>query len=151
MQKSKRKIECKIVKATSLFLHFAFGFLNYRTSPSHSPTLRRPAAVVRNRRDVTNRLHLDAHRLERPDRRFAPRTGALDADVDGPETAGIRSVARVHRSLRGRERRSLAGPLEADAARARPGDHVPFRIGDRDLRVVERGVDVHQSMMDDAL
>src|SRR5262249_10694395 len=37
----------------------------------HSPTLRRTAAVMRNRRDVTNRFHFQTHRLQRPHGRLA--------------------------------------------------------------------------------
>src|SRR5262249_11355766 len=40
---------------------------------------------------------------------------------------------------------------EADAAGARPRNHRPLGIGDRDRRVVERRVDVRVSVVDDAL
>src|SRR5690606_22850437 len=38
---------------------------------SHAAPLRRAAAVVRNRRDVADRLHVHADRLQRPDRGLA--------------------------------------------------------------------------------
>ena len=53
--------------------------------------------------------------------------------------------------LRRRERRALARALEADAAGARPRHDVALGVGDRHRRVVERGVDVRQPVVDDAL
>ena len=49
--------------------------------------------------------------------------------------------------LRG-ERGALARTLEADMARGRPGDHVARGVGDRDDRVVERGLDVRVAVRD---
>src|SRR5438105_4947680 len=120
-------------------------------SISDAATLRRPATVVRDRRDVADRLHLDTDRLQRADRRLAAGTRPLDLHLDAPQAVRLRGVARVDCRLGRRERRSLARPLEADAAGARPRDHIPFGVGDRDMRVVERRVDVHVSVVDDAL
>src|SRR4029077_15924344 len=45
----------------------------------------------------------------------------------------------------------LARALEADAAGARPRHHVALGVGDRHRGVVERGVDVGQTVVDDPL
>ena len=63
----------------------------------------------------------------------------------------LAALPAFKRGLRRRERRPLARSLEADAAGARPRHHVAFGVGDRHRRVVERGVDVRQPVMDDAL
>src|SRR5262245_28742459 len=114
-------------------------------------TLRRPAAVVRNRRDVANRFHFQADGLQGANRRFAAGAGALDANVERAHADGLRRVAGVERRLRRRERRALARALEPDAAGARPGDDVALGVGDRHRGVVERGVDVREPVVDDAL
>ena len=80
-----------------------------------------------------------------------PEPGPLTRTSSRAQPVGLGGVAGVDRGLGRRERRPLARPLEADAAGARPRDHVAFCVGDRDVRVVERGVNVHVAMMDDAL
>src|SRR4026207_2449302 len=124
---------------------------SYSLKDLNAATLRGPATVVRNRRDVANRLHLDPHGLQRTNRRLTARPWALHPDVDRAKSIRFRGVARAHRGLRRGKRRPLPGPLEADAPRTRPRDHVAFGVRDRDLRVVERGVNVHQPVMHDAL
>src|SRR5688572_14542264 len=121
------------------------------TRTSDPSPLRRAAAVVRNRGDVADRLHLDADRLQRADGGLAAGAGPLHAHVDRAQSVRLGPVAGVDGRLRRRERRALARALEADAAGARPRDDVPLLVGDRDLRVVEGGVNVRQSVMDDAL
>src|SRR6476660_1971642 len=123
----------------------------YELTISYSPALRRAAPVVRDRCDVADGLHLDADGLQGANRGFASGAGPLHLYVDRPQPIGLRGVARVDGGLRCRKGRPLPRSLEADAAGARPGNHVPLGIGDRDVRVVERGVDVHVAMMDDAL
>src|SRR5689334_10516836 len=103
----------------------------------HAPALRGAAAVVRNRRDVADRLHFETDRLQRADRRFAARAGALDADVERAHADRLGGIAGVERRLRRGERRPLARPLEADATGARPRDDVAFRVGDGHDSVVE--------------
>src|SRR5688500_9074303 len=95
----------------------------------HSSPLGRLASVVRDRRDVADRLHFDAHGLQRTNGRLAPRTRSLDLHVDAAQAIRLRRVAGVDRRLRRRERRALARALEADAPGARPRDHVAFLIG----------------------
>src|SRR5262249_48020771 len=114
-------------------------------------TLRWTAAVVRNRRDVTNRFHLEADGLQRADRRLAAGAGALDPHVERAHADGLRGVPGVERRLRRGERRPFARSLEADAAGARPGDDVPLGVGDGHRGVVERGVNVGEAVVDDPL
>src|SRR5215831_12579683 len=104
--------------------------------------LRRPAAVVRNGRDVLDRPDLQAGRLQGPDGGLPPRAWALDEHVNlahpvlhGPPRRGL------GRHLRG-ERGRLARSLETDLAGRRPGDDVADRVGDGDDGVVERAPDV---------
>src|SRR5687768_7551652 len=89
---------------------------------SNSATLRGTAAVVGNRRDVADRLHLDANRLQRADRRLAAGPRSLHAHLYGPQPIRLGRIAGIHRGLRRGEWRSLARALEADAAGARPRD-----------------------------
>src|SRR3954470_3558555 len=117
----------------------------------YPPPLGRPAAVVRNRRDVADRFHFEADSLQRTDCRLAAGTRTLDADVERAHADGLRGVAGVQRRLRRRERRALARALEADPAGARPRDDVALGVGDRHGRVVERRVDVRQPVVHDAL
>src|SRR6185295_6571155 len=115
---------------------------------SDPPSLRRAAPVVRDRGDVLDAEHLDAGVLDRPDGRLPARARALHHDVD-PAHAVLHRAARrgLGRELR-RERRALAGALEADVARRGPGQHVALLVRDRDDRVVERRLDVRDPVGD---
>src|ERR1039457_2994370 len=100
--------------------------------------LRRAAAIMRNRGDVLDGAHLEAGRLQGPDRGLPAGAGALHEDVD-------LAHAMLHRASRrglGGERRGLARALEADLARRRPGDDAAGRIGDRHDGVVEGALDM---------
>src|SRR5215831_749904 len=104
--------------------------------------LRRPAAVVRNWRDVLDRPDLQAGRLQGPDGGLPARARALDEHVNLAHPMLHRPPGRgLGRHLRG-ERGRLARPLEADLAGRRPGDDVADRVGDGDDGVVERAPDV---------
>src|SRR4051812_46224014 len=109
---------------------------------SDPPPLARAATVVGLRRDVLDPGHLEAGGLKRADRRLAPGARALDVDLDFLE-ALLEALAggRVGGHLGG-ERRRLARALEAGAAGGLPCDHVAGGVGERDDRVVERGLDV---------
>src|SRR5262249_35691361 len=104
--------------------------------------LGRAAAVVGDRSDVLDGAHLQAGRLQRPDRGFPAGAGALHEHVDlahavfhGPARGGLRGHLR-------RVRRRLARSLEAHLPGGGPGDHVADGVGDRDDRVVEGAPDV---------
>src|SRR6187431_930547 len=105
---------------------------------SDATALLRTAAVVRDRRHVGNRIDADAERGQRPHRRLATRTRALDADVEVLDALVLRRTAGgLGRDLR-RERRRFARALETLAAARRPSQRAALPIGDRDDCVVER-------------
>src|SRR6266567_4517876 len=109
---------------------------------SHPPPLRRPHSVVRDRGDVADAGDGEAHRLQRPERAFAARSGALDLDLERAHAVLDGLLARVLggdlRRIRGR----LAAALEAHHPGRAPGDGVALRVGDGDHGVVEAGVHV---------
>src|SRR5207248_4975104 len=104
------------------------------------PPLRRPHSVVRDRRDVADAGDGEAHRLQRPERAFAARSGALDLDLERADAVLDGLLARVLggdlRRIRGR----LAAALEAHHPGRAPCDGVALRVGDGDHGVGEAGV-----------
>src|SRR5215467_44043 len=104
--------------------------------------LRRAAAIMGDRRNVLNRAHLQAGRLQRPDGGLPAGAGTLHEHVDLPH-AVLHGAARggLRRHLRG-VRRRLTGSLEPHLAGGGPGDDVADGIGDRHDRVVEGAPDV---------
>src|SRR5258708_3782020 len=106
------------------------------------PPLRRPAAVVRDRRHVRDRADLEACRLQRPDRGLTagarPAHENLDrshAVLEGPFGCGLSGDLSSVRSR-------LAAALEALRPGGAPRDDVTVDVADRDDRVVERALDV---------
>src|SRR5215813_2152670 len=101
--------------------------------------LRRPAAVVRDRRHVDDVGDLVAERVERTHGRLAPRARALDAHFERLHAVFLRGApGLLGGDLRG-ERRRLARTAEARATGGGPGQRVALAIGDRHDRIVERG------------
>src|SRR5258705_9517 len=94
----------------------AFGICHFDIPPVraglNTAPLRGAASVVRNRRDVADRLHVEADGLQRADCRLAPRAGALHADLEAAHAERLRRVPRGDGRLGGRERRPLARSLE---------------------------------------
>ena len=86
--------------------------------------------------------HLEAGGLERTDRRLATGPGALDEHLDLLQAVLDALAGGGVGGHLGGERSRLARALEARAASRLPGDHVALAIGQRDDRVVERGLDV---------
>ena len=80
-----------------------------------------------------------------------PEPGPLTrtSTVRKPALGGL--VGRRHGRLLGGERRSLARPAKPERAGAGPGDGVPFLVRDGHDGVVERGLDMHDARVDDAL
>src|SRR5579883_616045 len=110
--------------------------------------LLRPAAVVRDRRDVFDADDFDAGGRQRADRGLAARARAPDQHVHlahavlhGPPGA------RLGRQLGGKRRR-LARALEAHVAGRRPRQHVALEVGDGDDGVVEGALDVGHAVID---
>src|SRR5205085_10654803 len=108
----------------------------------HPPPLRRPAAVVRYRRDVTDRGDLEPHGLQRSDGGLTagPRPPHEHLDLLEPELHRL-AGGGLGRRLR-RERRALARALEAGATGAGPRHHVAALVGEGHDRVVDRCLDV---------
>ena len=75
--------------------------------------------------------------------------GGVEGDLRKEISMNIKRLMEIgcYRGLRGRKRRPLARALEANAACARPRDHVALGVGDGDVRVVERGVDMHVAVV----
>src|SRR5688572_3617213 len=110
--------------------------------------LRRAAAVVRDWGDIGDGADFEPGRLERTDRLLAAGTGALDVDLDLAHAVLHRTLGRAVGRQGCRVRCALARALEpGDAGRA-PADDRTIEVGDRDDRVVERGLDVNVPLRD---
>src|SRR5436190_20035822 len=96
---------------------------------SDPPSLRRPTAVVRDRRDVLDADDLDAGVLDRADGRLATRARTLHDDVDAthPVLHGAPG-GRLRCQLSG-EWRGLPGTLESHVPCRGPGDRVALLVG----------------------
>src|SRR6476620_11694359 len=116
--------------------------------PSDPPALRRAASVMRLRRHIGDDPDHQSGRLKRADRGFPPGTGTFDEDVDLAQSMLLSLPGCALRRHLRRERRRLAGALEAHVAGRGPADHVPLRVGDRHDRVVESALDVRVTMRD---
>src|SRR6266576_3247551 len=107
-----------------------------------APPLRRPAAVVRDGRDVGDRRDLETRRLQGADGGLAAGSRALDEDLDLLEAMFHGATRRrFGGDLRGKGG-ALARSLEALAAGTPPGEHVALGVGQRHDGVVEGRLDV---------
>src|SRR4051812_39526729 len=119
-----------------------------RNETLDAPALARPAAIVRDRRHVTDRRHGEPRSLQRTQRGLAARAGSCDLDFERAHAVLLRLLRGIlRRNLRG-ERRRLARAFEAVAARRRPSDRVALRVGDGDHGVVERRVHMRDARRD---
>src|SRR4029077_7257111 len=104
--------------------------------------------VVRDRRDVRDRAHLEARRLQRADRGLTPGARTAHEDLDRAHPVLERLLGgRLGRDLSG-VGRGLAAALEALRTGRAPRDDVPIHVADRDDRVVERALDVSLAVDD---
>src|SRR5947209_5534004 len=103
-----------------------------------SPTLRRPATIVRNRRHVFDRFDVETTGCECTDGRLASCSRTFDLHVDRTNAMLLCKLRCILRSNLRRERSAFARAFEADASGARPRHDVPHRIADGDDGVVER-------------
>src|SRR5438067_2760860 len=103
---------------------------------------------MRNGGDVGDGRDLEPSGLKRTNSRLAAGARALDEDLDLLE-AVFHGAPRgcFSRHLRGKGR-ALARALEALAAGAAPGEHVALRVGQRNDRVIERGLDMRLAHRD---
>src|SRR5512135_553131 len=109
---------------------------------SDAAPLGRAASVVRDGRDVGDRVHLEAGGLEGPDRLLATGTGALDVDLDLAHAVLHGAAGGTVRGERGGIRRALPGALEPGDPGRTPRDDVPGLVRDRHDCVVEGRLDV---------
>src|SRR5215217_815354 len=128
--------------------HVKYSCFVSSRSRSDPAALLGAAAVVRLRRHVLDLPDLEARGLQGTDGGLATGTRALDEDVDLAHAVLLRLARGVLGSHLRRERRGLAGALEADVAGGGPADDVPVRVGDRHDRVVERALDVSGAVGD---
>src|ERR1700736_3893388 len=113
---------------------------------SDSAALRRTATVVRNRRDVADGADFKSRRSQRTHRRFTARARPSHAHVDRAQTVVARLVGCIDgRLLRG-ERCALTRPAEAERTRTLPRQRIALAVGDRHDRVVERRLNVNQTV-----
>src|SRR5918993_945765 len=110
--------------------------------------LGRAAAVVRDGSDIGDGADLEASRLEGTDRLLAAGARALDVDLDLAHAVLHRPLGRAIGGQRRRVRCALAGALEPGDASGAPADDRSIEVGDRDDRVVERGLDVNVPLRD---
>src|SRR3982751_204820 len=61
----------------------------------HAPSFWRPASVVRNRSDVTNRAHFDSGSSQRAHSRFTPRSRAAHPHIHAADSMIARHVRRI--------------------------------------------------------
>src|SRR5262249_25354508 len=102
-------------------------------------------AVVWDRRHVADGSDGEAGRLQRAQRRFAPRARSRHLDLEGAHAVLLGLLGGV---LGGHLRcigRRFARALEAHGAGRRPGDGVSLRVRYRDHRIVEGRVHMRDS------
>src|SRR6186997_2254088 len=110
--------------------------------------LGRAAAVMRDWGDIGDGADFESCRLEGADRLLAAGAGTLDVDLDLAHAVLHRTLGRaVGREGRG-IRCALAGALETGDAGRAPADDRTVEVGDRDDRVVERGLDMNVPLRD---
>jgi len=109
-------------------------------------TLLRAATVVRNRSHIRNGCDADAQGAQSAHRRFAARARALDLDVEVLDALFHRSTAGHFGSHLSSEGRRLARTLEALATGRSPRQSVALTVGDGDDGVVERSVNVSDTV-----
>ena len=97
---------------------------------------------MRNRRSVLNVANFDSSRSQRANRRFAARTRAADPHFNAAHTVIARHVGGVLRGLLGGKRRPFARSAKTQRPGTLPRQHIAGLIGDGHNRVVERSLDV---------
>src|SRR5262245_50003224 len=117
--------------------------------PLNSTALRRTAAIVWNRRHVTDHLYVNARALDGADRRFAPRTGPFHANFDRAHPAVARDPGGLVGGLLRCEGGAFARPAEPHGAGRALGDEVAVEIGDAHEGVVESGLNVDDALRHD--
>src|SRR5450432_64043 len=102
----------------------------------------RAATIVRNRRHVLDRADLQTDRLNGANRGLTTGAGTFDPNFHFLHAVRHRLTRGVLRDLLGGVSGAFARAFETDPTRAGPADEISLRVGDRDLRVVERGQNI---------
>src|ERR1019366_2403957 len=123
--------------------HYSLTASHFLLDPA---PFRRTATVVRNRRRVLNRTNVQAGRRQSPHRRLAPRPRTADPHIHNAHAVVPRLIGGVSGSLLRREGRALTRPAEAQRTRTLPRHRISVRIGDGNDRVIERGLNMHESV-----
>ena len=92
--------------------------------------------------DISDGADLEAGGLQGADRLLAAGARALHVDLDLAHAVLHRTLRRAVSRQRCSIGRALAGALETGHASRAPADDRAVEVGDRDDRVVERGLDV---------
>ncbi len=111
----------------------------------YSSFLARATAVVRQGRDVFDRLNFQASGFQRGDRTFAAAAGTFYFYVDVLHAKLARLLSHLLGSTLAGKRSALAASFEPARAGAGPTERVALGIGDRDRRVVEGRYDMGDS------
>ena len=97
---------------------------------------------MRNRRSVLNVSNFDSCGSQRTNRRFASRARTAHPHLNAAHTMIARHIGGVLRGLLGGKWRPLTRSAEAERPGTLPRQHIASLIRDRHDRVVERGLDM---------
>lgn len=108
--------------------------------------LARSTTVVRDWRAIFNRFDIQPSGLQRGNRAFATAAGSSHLDLDVFHAEFDCLLGRLLRSQLAGKRRTLSTSFETARARAGPTESIAFCVGDGDLSIVERRIDVHDAV-----
>src|ERR1700733_15148562 len=111
-----------------------------------APALGRTATIVRNGRNVTDGADIESHGSQGAHCRLTAGARTTYPYIDGTQTMVTRLVGGVHRSLLRGKGSALARSTKAERTRTLPGKRVALAVGDGHDGVVERGLNVDQSI-----
>lgn len=106
---------------------------------------------MRDRRDIPNHIDPQAGRLERANGRFPTCTGALHVNVDLAHSTLHCLLRRDFPRSSSRKRRALPRPFKALVSRAGPHNRVAPHIRDGHDGVIERGLNVRDTALNNFL
>ncbi len=114
----------------------------------NTTTLLRAAAVVGNRRHISNHVDANAKCGQSANRRFTARTWSLDFDVKILDALFKCCASSDFRCNLSCERSRFTRTLKSLTTRRSPRQGVALAVRDRNNRVVERGVNVCHTVSD---
>src|SRR5215217_561568 len=123
----------------------ARGWRPTRRITLDAATLARAAAIVRDRRHVTDRGDGEAGRLQGAQSGLTAGAGTRHLDLEGTHAVLGSLAGRIFSGDLRRIRGRLTRTLETHGAGRGPGDRVALGVGDGDHGVVERGVHVRHA------